>query len=130
MKKLYLLIIGILIGMSSTAFAAYSIFPDVQPGSYYYDAVQSVANKGLVTGYGNGYFGPNDNLTRAQIAVIMERYDEHMINTLKWQFGLDFKCPANNTLTCTGGGPLGSGCRSQAYQDWMNANCGEIDILE
>ncbi len=130
MKKSYILIIGILLGVSTTAFASFSLFPDVDSGAYYADAVEDAYNKGLITGYDNGMFGPNDNLTRGQIAVIMQRYDEHTINTLKLQFGLDYVCPVGGTLNCTGGGPLGSGCRSEEYKTWIGENCGEMDILE
>ena len=130
MKKMYILALGILLGISTTAFAAYSYFPDVDSGDYYADAVDDAYYKGLITGYSDGNFGPNDNLTRGQIAVIMQRYDEHVINTLKFQFGLDYICPANGTLNCTAGGPLGSGCKSKEYKDWMYENCGEPDILE
>jgi len=130
MKKSYILIVGILLGISTTAFATFSLFPDVDSGTYYTDAVEDAFNKGLITGYDDGTFGPNDNLTRGQIAVIMQRYDEHVINTLKLQFGLDYICPSSGTLNCTGGGPLGSGCRSEKYKTWMNENCDELDILE
>lgn len=34
------------------------VYSDVQPGSYYYEAVSWAANQGIVSGYGDGTFRP------------------------------------------------------------------------
>jgi len=52
------------------------VFPDVQRGSYYDDAVGQMYEEGIITGYADGRFGPNDPVTRGQIAVIMQRFLE------------------------------------------------------
>lgn len=49
-------------------------FPDVPSGQYYTAAVDWAANSGVVTGYTNGCFGPNDPITREQFATILHRY--------------------------------------------------------
>jgi len=49
-------------------------FPDAEKGSWYYDAVQWAAEKGIVQGYG-GIFDPNGNITREQLAAIIHRYE-------------------------------------------------------
>lgn len=49
-------------------------FNDVPAGQYYTDAVAWASANGIVTGYGNGNFGPNDTLTREQMAAIIYRY--------------------------------------------------------
>lgn len=49
-------------------------FLDVTSDAWYYQAVQYAVSNGLMGGYGNGYYGPNDTLTRAQGAVILWRY--------------------------------------------------------
>ena len=50
-------------------------FPDVQDsGKYYYKAVKWASDNNIVTGYANGNFGPTDNITRAQLAVILYRF--------------------------------------------------------
>ena len=46
-------------------------FSDVAEGAWYYDAVRYASENGLMGGYGNGMFGPNDNLSRAQFAQIL-----------------------------------------------------------
>ena len=51
-----------------------SSFSDVAAGDWFAGAVYWAANKGLVTGYGNGKFGPYDNITREQLALFMYRY--------------------------------------------------------
>lgn len=40
-------------------------------GTWYHEAVDYVLRNGLMGGYGNGLFGPNDNLSRAQFAQIL-----------------------------------------------------------
>lgn len=51
------------------------IFPDVEEEMWYTDAILWAADLGVVTGYSDsGYFGPADNITREQMAVMMFRY--------------------------------------------------------
>lgn len=49
-------------------------FSDVSNKAWYTDAVYWAANKGIVSGYGNGKFGPNDAITREQLAVMLWNY--------------------------------------------------------
>ena len=49
-------------------------FTDVAAGKYYADAVAWASANGIVTGYGNGTFAPNQAITREQLAVILYRY--------------------------------------------------------
>ncbi|MCI9258386.1 S-layer homology domain-containing protein [Acutalibacter sp.] len=46
-------------------------FPDVSDTGWYIKAVEFVCKNGLMSGYANGRFGPNDSLTRAQFAQII-----------------------------------------------------------
>ena len=57
-------------GTASTAAG----FPDVAASAWYADAVNWAAANGYVTGYDNGSYGPEDSLTREQLAVILYRY--------------------------------------------------------
>ena len=50
------------------------VFHDVAEGSWYEDAIHWAADSGIVSGYGNGLYGPNDNITREQLAVMLWRY--------------------------------------------------------
>ncbi|GMQ59968.1 hypothetical protein AN1V17_43680 [Vallitalea sediminicola] len=51
-----------------------SPFEDVEKGSLYYDSVVWASNDRIVSGYGNDWFGTNDNITREQIATMLYRY--------------------------------------------------------
>lgn len=57
----------------SPAHAFDGTFADVGE-SWYTDAVHWAAERGIVTGYGDGRYGPNDAITREQLAVILWRY--------------------------------------------------------
>ena len=50
------------------------IFTDVAPSAWCAPAITWAAERGIVGGYGNGMFGPNDNITREQLAVMLWRY--------------------------------------------------------
>lgn len=58
------------------AVASSSTFNDVKTGKWYFDAVTWAASKGLVTGYGNGKFGPNDVVTREQLMMVLYKYTQ------------------------------------------------------
>lgn len=49
-------------------------FPDIQPGIWYADAVGWASSSGVVSGYDDGRFGPDDAITREQLAAILYRY--------------------------------------------------------
>ena len=49
-------------------------FDDLSNGAWYADAVAWAAENKIVEGYGNGNFGPHDEITREQMAVILYRY--------------------------------------------------------
>ena len=49
-------------------------FVDVTKNQYYYDAVNWAASKGIVNGYEDGKFRPNNNITREQLATILMNY--------------------------------------------------------
>ncbi len=51
-------------------------FTDVAAGQYYTDAIAWAAENHLVNGYGDGTFGPNDNITREQMSALLYRYAE------------------------------------------------------
>lgn len=51
-------------------------YADVSTGAYYAKAVAWAAENGIVKGYDNGNFGPNDPITREQLAAILYRYTQ------------------------------------------------------
>lgn len=53
-------------------------FSDVPEGAWYADAVNWAADNGIVSGYGNGKFGPDDDISRQQMALILFNYAQFM----------------------------------------------------
>ena len=49
-------------------------YEDVEPETWYTEAVRWATSEGVVQGYGNGSFGPNDPITREQLATMLWRY--------------------------------------------------------
>lgn len=49
-------------------------FSDTAADAYYADAVLWASRQGIVSGYGNGLFGPDDPVSREQMAAILWRY--------------------------------------------------------
>lgn len=49
-------------------------FTDVASSTWYTEAVRWAASEGIITGYGNGDFGPDDPITREQMATMLYRY--------------------------------------------------------
>jgi hypothetical protein len=48
-------------------------FADVSTNMTGYEHIQAIASNGIMEGYSNGNFGPNDEVTRDQIAAILDR---------------------------------------------------------
>jgi len=46
-------------------------FPDVEPGSTFYDFIETAYHHALINGYPDGTFGPGNPATRGQIAKIV-----------------------------------------------------------
>ena len=57
--------------------AGSSTFADVADSAYYADAAAWAEANGIVKGYTETEFGPDDDITREQMAAIMHRYAEY-----------------------------------------------------
>lgn len=69
------MIVTILYRMAgSPSVSGSSDFTDVTAGKWFAKAVAWAAANGIVNGYGSGLFGPNDPVTREQLAAILYRY--------------------------------------------------------
>ncbi|MFA4814575.1 MAG: S-layer homology domain-containing protein [Candidatus Gracilibacteria bacterium] len=105
MKK-YLLVglLSALVTFSVTTFASGIItFEDVDYDAYYADSVTKMAGMGVVTGYeGSNDFGVGDYITREDVAVMLDRYDNALLidadNTAQMVSGV-FEL---QTLICSG----------------------------
>ena len=52
-------------------------FTDVETGKWYADAITWTAENGIFAGYGKDKFGPDDPITREQLAAIFYRYADY-----------------------------------------------------
>ncbi len=111
-----------------------SLFTDVQIGTWYEPAVTWAAQKGIVSGYGNGRFGLNDNITREQLAAVLWRYTGQPASIISLDNFADignangYALPAlrwaveNDVISGKGGilDPTGTTTRAEAAQMLMN----------
>lgn len=63
------------LGLPTTAFASYAGFSDVESSEWYVTSgdLDYVLANGIMSGYGDGRFGPSDPVDRAQVATILWR---------------------------------------------------------
>ena len=52
-------------------YTSYRGFPDLDPTAWYLGVVSQATDLGFINGYDNGNFGPNDKITRGQVATIL-----------------------------------------------------------
>ena len=110
-------------------------YGDVAEGAWYTEAIRWAASQGIIGGYSGGVFGPNDSITREQLAVMLWRYagspaatDKELrftdadkaggyaLEALRWAV-------ENSVMSGRGGGildPKGLVTRAQAAQMLMN----------
>ena len=113
-------------------------FTDVADGAWYADAVNWAASKGIVNGYGDGRFGPEDSITREQMALLLYNYanfkgydltattdlaaftdgdqvSDWALYAMKWAVAEGLIQGSNNSLN-----PLGTASRAEVAQILMN----------
>ncbi|KAA0958799.1 S-layer homology domain-containing protein [Planococcus kocurii] len=56
-------------------------FPDLSKYHFAYYSIHNLSKAGILNGYSNGKFGPNDNVTRAQAALILAKTLKIDLNT-------------------------------------------------
>lgn len=80
---------GALTVLAGTAIAQsvipFLLFPDVEESAYFSPSIEDLVRKGIVKGYDDGRFGPSDPVTRGQVAVMLHRYDQEVIEPLRRQ---------------------------------------------
>ena len=69
----FVTVLGRLYGVDTARYAIGN-FNDVPTGQYYTAYVNWAASEGLVTGFEDGRFAPGENVTRAQLAVLIVRF--------------------------------------------------------
>lgn len=71
------MIVTVLYRLENQPSTSAASFTDVDSGAYYANAVAWANANGIVSGYGSGKFGPNDKVTREQLAAILYRYAQY-----------------------------------------------------
>jgi hypothetical protein len=56
----------------------YQYFSDVDEGDWYMEAVHSLRSMGVVDGYGDGSYQPTWNVNRAELAVMLDRFNDYL----------------------------------------------------
>lgn len=72
-RAMFVTVLGRLAGVDVNLYKNVQ-FQDVKANEWYTAYVGWAEEKGIVEGYGNGYFGVNDTITIEQAGVILERY--------------------------------------------------------
>ena len=118
-------------------------FDDVQESAGYSDAVRWAVDSGIVNGYGDGRFGPDDPVTREQMAAVLYRSAQALGQGFRgmWYFLLDYPdadqisdwadeamhwCVMNGIIVGTDRGlepkaPVTKGQLTQVLQLWQEA---------
>lgn len=73
-----------------------TIFSDVLPGSWYTGYVNLAYTKGIINGFGNGKFGPNDGVDYGQAATMLLRILGYTANDIGYSWPSDYAYFANN----------------------------------
>lgn len=77
MKKILgFILVGVLFA-STTAFATSKIFPDVPADAWYAKAVNDLSANGIISGYPDGTFKPENPINRAEVTAMLSKYDEY-----------------------------------------------------
>ena len=71
------MIVTILYRLEGSPAVSSASFDDVAAGEFYANGVYWAAANGVVSGYGKDLFGPNDPITREQMAAILYRYAQY-----------------------------------------------------
>lgn len=80
MKK-YPLIIGAFLLTVTSSFAIGTTFTDEASfASWYKDAVKHMQETGVVTGYADGSFKPDQSVTRGELSLMLDRYEEKVVD--------------------------------------------------
>ncbi len=123
-------------------------FHDVASGAWYQDAVNWAALNGIVNGYSSTSFGPNDAITREQMAVILRNYTEYLdenisdsgslssfddknqissyaLESMEWAYELEFITGQTSRLIA----PRSHASRAEVATILMRY-CAEYDLVE
>ena len=86
----FLLSLVLMVGISTSAFAAGNTYHDVPASHWAYQYIESVTEKGLFGGVGGGKFSPETPFTRAQVTqTLYNAYSQTLTGTLDSNTGVN-----------------------------------------
>lgn len=68
------MVCAVLCNLEGGSYSGRQIYWDVPQGEWYSEAINWATTVGVVDGYGNGGFGPDDNVTREQLVAMLNKY--------------------------------------------------------
>lgn len=71
MKRIIGIILIVVLSLSSISFAEDNVFSDLPESHWAYDAVMTMTELGIISGYDDGTFRPNAPISRAEFATVM-----------------------------------------------------------
>lgn len=71
LKKVLCFVLSAFIVLGIIVVAKASTFVDVPDDAYYADAAERMADRNILSGYGDGYYYGNQSITRAQVAALV-----------------------------------------------------------
>jgi hypothetical protein len=81
MKKLTIALLAASIFMFAvSAFAVTKTFSDVSTSDWFHDDVMNMVDWGVIEGYPDGTFGPANNVNRAELSAMWNRYDNRVMS--------------------------------------------------
>lgn len=73
MKQIISIVLALTAAFTFSAASSASGYADVADGAWYAEAVEALRERDIMNGVGNGSFGPDETLTRAQLAAVLYR---------------------------------------------------------
>ncbi|MFT7183746.1 MAG: hypothetical protein ACI9QC_000068 [Oceanicoccus sp.] len=87
MKKILYFVVGVILSLGTTALAATHVFTDQDVfDDWYEESVMNMYEEGIILGYSDGSFGPSNNVNRAELAVILDRFDASVDESIENYF--------------------------------------------
>ena len=130
------MLVTILYRLEGSPKVSRATFTDVSANMYYSDAVAWASSNKIVSGYGNGRFGPNDLITREQLATILYRYAQYKNydtsakgSIFKFADGLSVHTYAVEAMNWAVGAELLSGVGDKSLNPTGNATRAQVATI-
>lgn len=82
MKKIIISLLCGIAFIAPTALSASLFFPDVKSSDWFYSDVKNMSDWGIIKGNADGTYAPSKNVNRAELATILNRYEQRITNKL------------------------------------------------